>query len=232
MPEQSQQGMRIDLTGAFDLLIPRLANLMRDAIRNDKHNVIPIWGEMGLGKTSLALWALYDIYEDWDMVFRHIAFTFWEFQALIQDAVKHNYRIAAILWDDIAVYFHRAAIVYTNPVIRTFFARYNFVRPYVANVLLTTPNIDFVPRQLLDFATADIFITARGQGDFDRSKLLRNYKGKAMTRRKNYDGRDVTWEQLPPDVEGRYKRLRHEHAQAAFTDEGEVFIHGTMDRHI
>jgi hypothetical protein len=221
---------RVSLADMMVLLIPKLAHIIRDAIKNDKHNVIPIWGEMGLGKTSLALWIMYDIYEKWDLVFKNLAFTFWEFQALIRDAVEYDYRIAMILWDDIAVYFHRASIVYTNPIIKTFFARYNFVRPYVANVLTTSPNIEFIPRQLLDFATADIFVKARGIGDFDRSKLQRNYKGKSLTRRKNYDGVDVEWEPLPPEVELRYKTLRHEHAVAAFNNEDDIFIHGTLDR--
>jgi len=50
------------------LLIPSMMNMIWDAIKNNKHHVMPIWGEMGLGKTTLGLWVLFRVYGDWELV--------------------------------------------------------------------------------------------------------------------------------------------------------------------
>jgi len=222
-PNQLMQKRSLD--DGLILLIPSMMNMIWDAIRNDKHNVIPIWGEMGLGKTSLALWVLYRVYGDWELVKKNVVFTFHEMMALLKMAVKLRARLALILWDDIAVYFHRASIQYMHPEVKDFFSKYNFIRPYLANMAITTPNIEFIPRQLLDFATADVYVTRRGYGDFDRSRILRKYQGNTRTFRKNYDGRDVEWEKLPPDIQKWYDDERHAHATEAFDHPEDIFMY-------
>ncbi len=207
------------------MFIPTLKNMLWDAIRNDKHNVIPIWGEMGLGKTSLALWTAYSILGDWDRVKNTVVFTFKEMRELILNSVKYRKRLAVVIWDDIAVYFHRASIQYMHPDVKDFFSKYNFIRPYIANLLITTPNIEFIPRQLLDFATADILVNKRGEGDFDRSKLLRKFQGNTRTFRKNYDGRDVTWKPLPEKIQRWYDEERHRHSLEAFMNPEDIFLY-------
>ena len=204
--------------------IPRLTNLIKAGIYGNKHNVIVIWGELGLGKTTLALQLLEYIYKDWDKVFKHNLFTFHEIKDRIKDAIMRNIRIDAMNWDDLAVYFHRAAIQYMHPDVQDFFSKYNFIRPYLANLFITVPNIEFIPRPLLDFATADIYVQQRGKADFDRSKLIRSFKGRRRSWRKNYDGFAVEWEPLPDEIYARYQESRHAHAVEAFVNPETIFV--------
>jgi len=154
-----------------------------------------------------------------------VVFTFREMTELLKMAVKLRVRLAIILWDDIAVYFHRASIQYMHPEVKDFFSKYNFIRPYLANMVITTPNIEFIPRQLLDFATADVYVKTRGFGDFDRSRILRKYQGAQRTFRKNYDGRDVEWGPLPSEIQKWYDDERHAHAIEAFEHPEDIFMY-------
>lgn len=214
----------------FVMLIPSLTNMLWDAIKNNKHNVIPIWGEMGLGKTSLAMWTAYKILGDWESVKKIVVFTFDEMRNKIMEAVRFNRRLGVVVWDDIAVYFHRASIQYMHPDVKDFFSKYNFIRPYMANLLITTPNIEFIPRQLLDFATADILVKSRGEGDFDRSRVLRRFQGNNRTFRKNYDGRNVVWGPLPDDIQKWYDDERHAHSVDAFENPEDIFMYNMPDK--
>ena len=204
--------------------IPRLTNLIDDSIYNNKHNVICVWGELGKGKTTLALQLLYSIYKDWDVVLKHCLFTFWEIKDALKKLVIERERSPMLVWDDLAVYFHRSLIQYMHPDVRDFFSKYNFIRTYLANMILTTPSIDFVPRQLLAFMTCDVWATRRGKADFDRALVVRNFRGKTKTRTKNYDGYDVTWTKLPKDVYREYEDMRHDHALEAFMNPNAIFV--------
>jgi len=151
-------------------------------------------------------------------------FTFWEIRDKIKNAVMKNTRMLALGWDDLAVYFHRSNIQYMHPEVKDFFSKYNFVRPYLANLIITVPNINFIPEQLLSFATADIWVKSRGVGDFDRAKLRRSFWGAKRSWTKYYDGYDVTWKPLPKQVYRKYEEIRHAHAVEAFEKPEEIFV--------
>lgn len=203
----------------------RLPRLISEAIEADKHNVFTIWGELGKGKTTLGLQLLYSVYHDWEKVLSHTFFTFYEVKDFLTNLVLNKKRCPMLLWDDLAVYFHRSLIQYMNPLVQEFFGRYNFIRPYLANLILTTPSVDFVPRQLLAFMTGDLWVQKRGKADFDRAIVVRNFRGRTRTRIKNYDGYDVTWKPVPLDVYSRYEKVRHEHAVEAFLNPRGTFVY-------
>ena len=197
---------------------------MNAGIYDNKHNIIIIWGELGLGKSTLALQLLHWHYHDWDTCFKHVKFTFQEMRDAIKQAILQNKRIKAVIWDDLAVYFHRAAIQYMHPEVRSFFSKYNFIRPYLGNLIITVPNIDFIPRPLLDFATADIYVTKRGHADFDRAKLIRSFRSRHKSWTKNYDGDDVEWTELPKEIYKRYEQIRHQHALDSILNPDDMFV--------
>lgn len=228
--------------------IPELKRLIADGILGDKHNVIVIWGELGLGKTTLMLKLLlwtalrfifhaYDrngndvtgcthnsLCEHWKLALSLVDFTFQEVQRRIKTGVTANKRIPCFGWDDLGVYFHKSTIQYMHPEVKDFFSKYNFVRPYLANLIITVPDIEFVPHNLLTFCTGDIWISQRGVGDFDRAKLVRNFWGSRRSWTKHYDGFDVKWSKAPVDVYRAYALNRHEHALKAFEKPEEVFV--------
>jgi len=154
----------------------------------------------------------------------YLNFTFNEFKDTIKNAAETRIPLRIIGWDDIAVYFHRSNIQYMHPDVKNFFSRYNFVRKYVKNVIVTVPTPDFVPDQLYRFATADIMLQERGEGDFDTILPKRNFWGAKKTFLKHYDGRDVTWKRVPDQWFKAYEEVRHAHAVAAFEKPEEVFV--------
>lgn len=229
-------------------LIPEFKRLITDAILGNKHNVVVIWGELGLGKTTFMLKTLlwvglrfhfhvidrngkdvsgceHDFLCDhWKYALSIVDFTFWEMKTRIKDAVLRNTRLAGIGWDDLGVYFHRSNIQYMHPEVKDFFSKYNFIRPYLANMFITVPDINFVPEQLLSFCTGDIWINTRGVGDFDRAKLRRSFWGAKRSWTKHYDGYDVSWGEAPVDVYLAYEKMRHAHAVEAFEKPEDIFV--------
>jgi len=160
----------------------------------------------------------------------YLNFSFNEIRNTIEQAVKLRIRLPMVDWDDIAVYFHRSNIQYMHPFVKNFFSRYNFVRKYVANMIITVPDPTFVPEQLLLFCTADVMLTERGRGDFDWKKKLRSFWGKGLTWTKHYDGREVAWSKLPEKWETAYEEIRHAHAVEAFEKPEEVLV-TSMPKH-
>jgi len=298
---------------SIPLKLESLNNLVDRAILEDKHNIIVIWGELGEGKTSLALQMLHRKIQDWRKVlsfelephtclkcgytwnagqpyvyelpcpkcseetktkdireaveavwkgylvkpfpidlktglpkkfsketvftintskargkivqkYPYLNFSFYEFRDSLKRAVDLRLRLPIVVWDDIAVYFHRSNIQYMHPEVKNFFSRYNFIRKYVANVVITVPTIDFVPNQLIPFVTADVLLLERGLGDFDVKKPRRAFYGKAKSWLKSYDGRDVTWPKVPDEWFQAYEEIRHAHAVEAFEHPEEIFV--------
>jgi hypothetical protein len=154
----------------------------------------------------------------------YLNFSFHEFKSSVERAVEVRVRLPIMVWDDVAVYFHRSNIQYQHPDVKNFFSRYNFIRKYVANVVITVPTIDFVPLQLALFCTADILVGERGLGDFDVKKIMRSFYGKAKSWTKSYDGRDVTWQKMPDEWFNAYEEIRHAHAVEAFEHPEEIFV--------
>jgi hypothetical protein len=142
----------------------------------------------------------------------------------MENAVETRIRLWMMAWDDIAVYFHRSNIQYMHPDVKTFFSRYNFIRPYVANLTISVPDPEFVPEQLALFCTADIMLTERGLGDFDVKKKQRNFWGHAKTWTKHYDGLDVSWDKVQDKYFDAYQEIRHAHAVEAFEKPADTFV--------
>jgi hypothetical protein len=139
-------------------------------------------------------------------------------------AVETRVKIPIMGWDDIAVYFHRSNIQYMHPDVKNFFSRYNFIRKYAGNVVITVPTPNFVPEQLMVFCTGDIMVSERGFGDFDVKKEMRAFRSKAKTWTKSYDGRDVQWKLVPEEWFNAYEEIRHAHAVEAFEHPEEIFV--------
>jgi hypothetical protein len=154
----------------------------------------------------------------------YLNFSFHEVQKTIQDTVYTRLRLPGMGWDDPSVYFHRSNIQYMHPEVKAFFSRYSFIRPYVANLFMAVPTIDFVPEQLSLFCTADVLLTERGLGDFDVKKSVRSFYGRQKSWQKSYDGRNVTWDKVPDEWFDAYEEIRHAHAVEAFEHPEEIFV--------
>lgn len=154
----------------------------------------------------------------------YLNFSFFEVKQTINDAVETRLRLPGIGWDDPSAYFHRSNIQYMHPDVKAFFSRYTFIRPYIANVFMAVPTIDFIPEQLSLFCTADVLLTNRGLGDFDIKKSVRSFYGRQKSWQKSYDGRNVTWDKVPDDWFDAYEEIRHAHSVEAFEHPEQIFV--------
>jgi hypothetical protein len=293
--------------------IQDLNSVIDRGIYGDKHSIIVVWGELGTGKTTLALQMAHRVVPDWNDVlsFRlephvclkcknswnadepyvyelpcpkcsketetknqweainavrkeclvkpfpvnvdtglpkkfpkgtkfvintgkargetsqvrpYLNFSFYEFRHSLKNAVDTRLRLPLCVWDDVAVYFHRSNIQYMHPEVKNFFSRYNFIRKYVGNVIITVPTIEFVPTQLVPFITGDILLNKMGAGDFDVKKIRRSFYGNSKAWMKSYDARDVTWNKVPDEWFTPYEEIRHAHAVEAFEKPEEIFV--------
>lgn len=154
----------------------------------------------------------------------YMNFSFHEIRRTIMNCVYTRVRLPIAMWDDLAVYFHRSNVQYMHPDVKNFFSRYNFVREYVANLVITVPTIDFVPEQLTLFCTADVLLSDRGVGDFDTKRTVRSFFGRQRSWQKSFDGQDVKWNKVPEEWFNAYEEIRHAHAVEAFEHPEEIFV--------
>lgn len=125
--------------------------------------------------------------------------------------IREKFRIPAILIDDIAANMNRQDVsIYYDKFFQKLFADFTLIRPYVACILATCPDIDDVPRVILKHVTGIIQCTSQGHAVFRKKKTYIRFKGKSIESfMKLYDGDPITWKPLDPEIYSKYETLRH-----------------------
>lgn len=59
-----------------------------------------ISGKHRIGKSAYALWVMYELYKDWDTVFKYMAYSVKDFMSLLRSCLDGGVKVPCILWDD------------------------------------------------------------------------------------------------------------------------------------
>jgi hypothetical protein len=123
-----------------------LASLIKWAINNNGIVIAYVYGPMGYGKTSYALWTAYEVLGDWDKVLDHMFFELDEALDFMYRHIIRGKRIPVMILDDAGFFLNRLTW-WEKPKVE-FMELFNLARSIAAGIIFTSPTEE-IPRQLL-----------------------------------------------------------------------------------
>jgi len=123
-----------------------LASLIKWAINNNGIVIAYVYGPMGYGKTSYALWTAYEVLGDWDKVLDHLFFDLDEALDFMYRHIMRGRRIPIMILDDAGFFLNRLTW-WEKPKVE-FMELFNLARSIAASIIFTSPTEE-IPRQLL-----------------------------------------------------------------------------------
>ena len=124
-----------------------LSSLIKEAYRKNGVVVAYVYGPMGHGKTSYALWTAYEVLGSWDQVLKYLFFDLDDVVRTMWKHVRKRTRIPLLILDDAGLFLNRLTWWEQDKV--EFMELMNLARSVSAGIILTSPNQE-VPRQILN----------------------------------------------------------------------------------
>jgi hypothetical protein len=123
-----------------------LSSLIKEAYGNNGVVIAYVYGPMGYGKTSYALWTAYEVLGDWDKVLKYTFFDLDDAINIMWRHVKKNERIPIMILDDAGFFLNRLTWWERDKV--EFMELLNLARSIAAGIIFTSPSHE-IPRQIL-----------------------------------------------------------------------------------
>lgn len=124
-----------------------LSSLIHDVIKNDSVITAYIYGEMGAGKTSYALWVASEVLGSWDDALKHLFFRPEDAISAVSKAVATGIKLPIIIMDDAGIWLDRMTWWEKEKV--SFMKFFNLIRSVAHSILFTTPSEE-LPRQIIN----------------------------------------------------------------------------------
>mgnify|MGYP001626388600 CR=1 FL=1 len=142
-----------------------LMDYIRSAVQSRGWENIGIWGKKGSGKSNLALQILYDAYQNWDEVFKHLIFTHEDFISWLE-VMRSGNRIPLLVWDDINAYLPRTLYYSNRGVYEVISRSWEVIREGLSVFIWTAPRKENVSQIILRDMTMDVQAFGRTQVNF------------------------------------------------------------------
>ena len=157
---------------------------------------------------GLPAWVLSaDIEQDWpEIIDAVLGLNIGDFEP-----IRRKYRIPAMGIDDMGAHLSRHdTTIYWDPYYQHLFADLTLIRPYLACILATAPDIEDCPRTILKHVTDIILAEEKGEGTYRIKKRFVRFQGRTVGGfSKLYDQTPVKWNPLPKNKYAKYEILRH-----------------------
>jgi hypothetical protein len=124
-----------------------LSSLIKEAYRKNGVVVAYVYGPMGYGKTSYALWTAYEVLGSWSEVLKYLFFDLDDVIKTMWKHVRRKTRIPILILDDAGLFLNR--LTWWEPEKIEFMELMNLARSISAGIILTSPSQE-VPRQILN----------------------------------------------------------------------------------
>ncbi|MCC5990525.1 MAG: hypothetical protein LM558_03345 [Thermosphaera sp.] len=124
-----------------------LSSLIREAYRKNGVVVAYVYGPMGYGKTSYALWTAYEVLGSWDQVLKYLFFDLNDVIRTMWKHVRRKTRIPILILDDAGFWLNRLTWWEKEKI--EFMELMNLARSISAGIIFTSPSQE-VPRQILN----------------------------------------------------------------------------------
>lgn len=187
-----------------------------NAVFHDSYMWIVIWGPPRSSKTTLALWMLYSLYKDWDMVLNAITYNLAQTLYKIENGIPcrwptlnklHN-RVPILNWDDFGAYSNKA-VTQHDEAWDHFKGGFDVLGTKLG-VLVATMVDPLEPTfQIQNKYTHEIQILDKGRYKYDRVEWKQDFRG-WKPKAKKFFIEENTFDELPPHVYKDYDFTRME----------------------
>lgn len=186
-----------------------LGALINFCTQQDGFLIIGIEGELRMGKSTLMLWLLKEIYGDWDTALRHKVFNPLEFLEVLIPYIDAERRCACIGWDDINVSMRYNPKRRWGEWVSEFFENLEQIGVALAVLLCSCRDLQELDPIMNRRVRACVQVERRGYGKFQWLKKIPDYYSRFKKFSKMEWLQDITWDDLPPEAKDIYVPQRY-----------------------
>jgi len=209
---------------------------IKEAVLDDSYLWIVCHGPPRSSKTTLALWAAYSIYRDWDTALKSVVFNLPSVIHRIQSNALPRWpsrnglhsRVPIIVYDDFGVHSNKADTQHSTAW-DIFKGSFDCLGTEVAVILATMVDANEATQQLQNKYNAELRVMQKGYYKFDRVQWLQDYKG-FRSRIKKIWVQDGRFPELPREVYVDYDEMRRELTKEAFVRISDAFSCDFLDQ--
>jgi hypothetical protein len=195
---------------------------IRSAIYDDGYLWIVVHGPPRSSKSTLALWAAYYIYQDWDKVLESIVFNLPTLMSRIESGSpvrwpttnKMHMRVPLVVYDDFGVHSNKADTQHSSAW-DIFKGGFDCIGTELAILLATMVNAEEATSQLQNKYNAEVTVKTKGHYKYDKVEWLQDFRG-FRTRMKKTWIESGTFDPIPPEVYVKYDKMRMELTKEVF----------------
>ena len=195
---------------------------IKNAIYDDGYIWIVVHGPPRSSKSTLALWASYFIYQDWDKVLESIVFNLPTLMQRIESGQpcrwptvnKLHMRVPVIIYDDFGVHSNKADTQHSSAW-DIFKGGFDCIGTELAVLLATMVNAEEATSQLQNKYNAEVTVKTKGTYKYDKVEWLQDFRG-FRTRMKKTWIENGTFDPIPMDVYMKYDKMRMELTKEVF----------------
>jgi len=207
-----------------------LVDYLRAAIGQQGFECVVVWGKPGTGKSNLARQLLYRLYGDWDKVLRYTITGIDEMLSVVDEWRTSPTTPKAIILDDISRVLSRQLWQENWRLYVAFSKALQVIRSLFNVIIVTVPDIKFVPEPILNMQTFEVHVTPNKRYfAYRMSKLPDAYKPRGgYTHKYLVEVREFRLEDEPQYVYERYSEKRKKMAFDAMKEVQEAMARQVM----
>ena len=199
-----------------------LFKLIRDAVDNDGYLWIVVHGPPRSSKSTLALWASYYIYRDWDKVLKSVVFNLSGVMQRIKSGTPERWpslnglhsRVPIIVWDDYGVHSNKADTQHSSA-FDIFKGAFDCLGTEIGVLLATAVDAGEATQQLQNKYNVEVIVPQKGNYKFDVCDWNQDFHGFRNKMTKHWKQMGV-FPPLPMEIYKEYDGMRRELTSEAF----------------
>lgn len=199
-----------------------LFNDIRNAILDDGYQFTCVHGPPRSSKSTIALWAAYSVYEDWDKVLQSTVFNLPSVIQRMEDGVPSRWptvngfhmRVPIIVWDDFGVHGNKADTQHSTAW-DVFKGGFDCLGTAIGVLLCTMVDAGEATAQLQGKYTHEVTVNRKGHYKYDRVNWQQDFRGFRTIMKKEWI-EDGTFDPIPKEVYVEYDELRRDLTKQVF----------------
>ena len=185
-----------------------------DAVYDDSYEFISVWGPPRSSKTTLAMWASYSLYKNWQQVLQSIAFNLPQVMYKLKNGIPARFptknglhmRVPILIWDDYGS-FSNKAVTQHELAWDVFKGAFDTLGTQLGVLMATMIDPAEATQQLQNKYTAEIAVFKKGVYKYDRCQWQQDFAG-WRTRTKKLYVETNSFDKVPDWVYKEYDKMR------------------------
>lgn len=195
---------------------------IRNAIIDDGYQFTCVHGPPRSSKSTIALWAGYSVYEDWDKVLQATVFNLSHVIQRMEDgqpcrwptANGYHSRVPILIWDDFGVHGNKADTQHSTAW-DVFKGGFDCLGTSIGVLICTMVDAGEATAQLQGKYTHEVTVNKKGHYKYDRVNWHQDFRGFRTIMKKEWI-ENGTFDPIPKEVYLQYDELRKDLTKQVF----------------